>query len=228
MDELDRTTLEVEVTERPGEAVVTLGGELDITAVDELAGKVAGLLERHPVRLIVDVAGVRFADSSAIALWVRWATEADEFELRDPSPLLRRVIEAMGLAGKLALAPMKNRRRFPADAESVPAARRFANEALQDASRDVREAVELMVSELATNGVRHGRTSFEIVIHRTDTRIRVEVTDHGGGTPTMRSPTPDEPTGRGLRIVDLLSERWGVDGGGDGKTVWFTLAYAPL
>ena len=30
------------------------------------------------------------------------------------------------------------------------------------------------------------------------------------GTPTMRSPGPDEPSGRGLQIVDMLSESWGV------------------
>jgi anti-anti-sigma factor len=222
--ELDAANVEFEVSEGSAEAVVTIRGELDITGVDALARRVARLFERPPARLIVDAGDVRFADSSAIALWVRWASEVDDFELRDPSPLLRRVIEAMGLAGKLALSPVEKRQRFPADAGSVPAARRFATDTLQDASSDVREAVELMVSELATNGVRHGRTSFEVAIHRTETQIRVEVTDHGSGTPTMRSPTPDEPTGRGLRIVDLLSERWGVDGRDGGKTVWFTLA----
>ena len=71
-----------------------------------------------------------------------------------------------------------------------------------------------MVSELATNGIRHGQTSFDLVIELTADEIRVEVTDHGGGTPTMRFPGPDEPTGRGLQIVDMLSERWGVESRG--------------
>ena len=47
---------------------------------------------------------MRFADSSAIALWVRWAGAVSEFELLDPPPLLRRVINAMGLADKLGVA----------------------------------------------------------------------------------------------------------------------------
>jgi anti-sigma regulatory factor (Ser/Thr protein kinase) len=96
---------------------------------------------------------------------------------------------------------------------------------LSDTPAAVRQAVELMVSELATNGIRHGRTSFELVIERTDGEIRVAVTDRGSGTPQMRFPGPDEPTGRGLQIVDMLSDRWGVDHeSGAGKTVWFTVS----
>ncbi len=120
---------------------------------------------------------------------------------------------------------MRRTRTFPADRQSVPAARRFATEVLVDSPRDLLESVELMVSELATNCVRHVQTTFELMILRTPEEIRVEVTDHGGGTPAMRSPGPDDPTGRGLRIVDMLSERWGVAHQSlSGKTVWFTLS----
>ncbi len=115
-------------------------------------------------------------------------------------------------------------RTFPAERHSVPAARRFATDALRDTPAEVRQAVELMVSELATNGVRHAQTGFEVAILRSPSEIRVEVTDRGTGIPQMRSPTPDEPTGRGLRIVDLLAERWGVDdASAHGKTVWFVV-----
>jgi anti-sigma regulatory factor (Ser/Thr protein kinase) len=118
-------------------------------------------------------------------------------------------------------------RTFPADPHSVRAARRFATEALAGRAADVRESVELMVSELATNGIRHGHTSFQLTIEQTPGEIRVEVSDAGGGTPQMRFPGPDEPTGRGLRIVDMLSERWGVERDArKGKTVWFTVSVA--
>lgn len=119
---------------------------------------------------------------------------------------------------------MRRRQTFAAEPRSVPAARRFALEALQDAPPEVRQSAELMVSELATNGVRHGRTSFEVLIERKDDSVRVEVTDRGGGTPAMRFPGPDEPTGRGLQIIDMLAEQWGVEQDEvPGKTVWFTL-----
>lgn len=87
----------------PGTLVVTLAGELDMSTIDELEAEVAPALANRPTRLIVDVEHVQFADSSAIALWVRWATSVGDFELRNPSPLLRRVITAMGLSQKLAV-----------------------------------------------------------------------------------------------------------------------------
>lgn len=86
-----------------GSAVVRVSGELDISGVDALEARVAPVLERKPARLIVDVSELRFADSSAIALWVRWATRVDKFELRHPTPLLGRVIAGMGLTEKLAV-----------------------------------------------------------------------------------------------------------------------------
>lgn len=84
-------------------AVVTIMGELDMSGIEPLSGQVERMLAAGVTRLTVDVSGVRFADSSAIALWVRWAGAVSEFELRDPPPLLRRVISAMGLAEKLGV-----------------------------------------------------------------------------------------------------------------------------
>ncbi|HTU84594.1 MAG TPA: STAS domain-containing protein [Solirubrobacteraceae bacterium] len=84
---------------------VTVAGELDITNVDALASAVAPALDRNPQRVVVDVHELRFADSSAIALWVQWASAVPEIELRDVSPLLRRVVESMGLAETLNVTP---------------------------------------------------------------------------------------------------------------------------
>jgi anti-anti-sigma factor len=82
-------------------ATVSIDGELDMSGIDPLAARVDEVLGNGVTRLTVDVGGLRFADSSAIALWVRWASAVDEFELKEPPPLLRRVISAMGLAEKL-------------------------------------------------------------------------------------------------------------------------------
>jgi anti-sigma regulatory factor (Ser/Thr protein kinase) len=118
-------------------------------------------------------------------------------------------------------------RSFPAIPQSVHAARRFAIDALSGSPASTIEAVELMVSELATNCIRHERASFHITILGTTKEIRIEVTDSGSGTPTMRSPGPDEPSGRGLQIVDMLSGTWGVEPEQpSGKTVWFTMPAA--
>jgi anti-anti-sigma factor len=87
-----------------GSTTVRISGELDMSSVDLLEPEVERALAAAPPRLIVDVGSVRFADSSAIAMWVRWAGAVPEFVLRDPQPLLRRVISTMGLAAKLGVA----------------------------------------------------------------------------------------------------------------------------
>jgi anti-sigma regulatory factor (Ser/Thr protein kinase) len=118
---------------------------------------------------------------------------------------------------------MSETRSFPCRRESVPEARRFAREVLVGESVQTRESVELMVSELATNCVRHAQSEFRLTIELGATEIRVEARDRGGGRPALRSPTPYEPTGRGLQVVQALSAAWGVEPRGAGKSVWFTV-----
>ncbi len=118
---------------------------------------------------------------------------------------------------------MKATRRFPCRPEAVTAARRFVRDVLHGQSRETVESAELMASELVTNCVRHAHTGFELTI-QSQGEIRVEVRDRGGGRPIVLSPTPREPAGRGLRIVDAMSDAWGVISTRDGKAVWFTLA----
>jgi anti-sigma regulatory factor (Ser/Thr protein kinase) len=96
-------------------------------------------------------------------------------------------------------------------------------EVLHDQSREILESVELMATELATNCVQHARTPFELKITDGRGQIRIEVRDTGPGRPVPRSPTPEERTGRGLRIVEAMSDSWGIDPCSRGKTVWFTV-----
>lgn len=99
----DGARLRYEVIEEGnGEVVVRLEGELDLSNTDELDAAMASVI-REQSRLVVDVGGLRFADSSGISLWVRWAQSVPELELRNPSPLVRRVVETMGLEQVLGL-----------------------------------------------------------------------------------------------------------------------------
>ena len=86
-------------------ARLKIEGELDINSVDGIENAVDRAAGTGADRLIVDLSELRFADSSAIAVWVKWASMFDEIELRDPTPLLRKVIETMGLAEALHLSP---------------------------------------------------------------------------------------------------------------------------
>jgi anti-anti-sigma factor len=84
-------------------AAVMISGELDVANIERLERAVAPVIEARPRRLVVDVGRLTFADSSAIALWVRWASFADEFELRHATPLLRRILTSMGLDQRFGL-----------------------------------------------------------------------------------------------------------------------------
>lgn len=104
-------------------------------------------------------------------------------------------------------------------------ARRLVDSALSSSPREVVDVVALMVSELATNCVRYVDTDFTLSIEQTPDSVRVDVADGRDGGVTMQRPAPDEPTGRGLRIVDALADQWGVDDAVEsgGKSIWFTL-----
>lgn len=116
-------------------------------------------------------------------------------------------------------------RRFSNEKASVREARQFARQSLSGIPQEQLEIVELMVSELATNCIRHAQTDFQVTINRAAAEIRVKVTDRTAGDPVVRSPGPTDATGRGLQIVQMLSRAWGVERKGKlGKTVWFTLA----
>jgi anti-sigma regulatory factor (Ser/Thr protein kinase) len=119
---------------------------------------------------------------------------------------------------------MKESRTFAHAPESILAARRFVAAVLRDAGGETLEHIELMVSELASNAVRHASSRFDVTVARSDEEIRVEVTDYGAGNPTMRQSEETVETGRGLRIVDTLAASWGCESLADqGKTVWFTV-----
>jgi anti-sigma regulatory factor (Ser/Thr protein kinase) len=120
---------------------------------------------------------------------------------------------------------LKQTRTFDCRPEAVTAVRRFVRGALAEQPPRLVEAAELMASELATNCVRHAQTDFELAVE-VDDAIRIEARDVDRSQPKVRSPAPSEPSGRGLRIVQALSDAWGVTPSDDGKTVWFAI-YKP-
>ena len=116
---------------------------------------------------------------------------------------------------------------LPPEPVSVPAARRFVRSCLEELGATAAwESAEMLVSEVATNAVLHGRTPFTVSVHLDEdrVRVRVSVTDLSSVLPRPRSYGTDSTTGRGLRLVASLSSAWGVDLTGTGKTVWFEVA----
>ncbi len=107
---------------------------------------------------------------------------------------------------------------------SVSEARRLVRDALDHAGReDLLDDAELLVSEVVTNAVVHAGTPFDVVVIAGEAGVRVEVSDGSPHLPTPRLYADLAGTGRGLRMLELLVTRWGVDPRHDGKTVWFEL-----
>ncbi len=86
-----------------GEPVITLSGELDISSADSLEQTVTSLAAAGPSQLIFDLRALSFMDSAGIAVLVGAAKKVDTVKLRDPSVIVRRVIELTGLTDILAI-----------------------------------------------------------------------------------------------------------------------------
>ncbi len=101
-----------------------------------------------------------------------------------------------------------------------------------DEHPEARFAVRLLVSELFTNAVRHGRRSenspVRLVVDVGGFRVRVEVGDRGRGFVAghVEMPGDESDSGRGLAFLDALASRWGVVTNGE-SCVWFELDIQP-
>ena len=118
----------------------------------------------------------------------------------------------------------------PASAEAGSALRRAVRSLERWLGRQTAEDVELLVTELATNGVKHARTvdSNRIMLDaRVDPgRLRVEVRDGGDGFEhDGRRPNSAEPGGWGLMLVEDLADSWGIEDEPT-TTVWFEITDA--
>ena len=87
------------------------------------------------------------------------------------------------------------------------------------------EDVRLVVSELATNAVAHAQTPFVVILSLTDGLVLVTIQDASSAVPVRGAPDVTDMSGRGLMIVELLSDAWGTstDAGGS-KSVWASFA----
>jgi hypothetical protein len=117
---------------------------------------------------------------------------------------------------------------FPADAESPRHARRMAAATLRrwGHGEALIADVSLVVSELASNAVRHAGSSFTVALQMQSPLLRVTVED--------RAPLPDTASDadmlarppHGLCVVDSLATGWGIEPTRTGKIVWAQLTYA--
>jgi serine phosphatase RsbU (regulator of sigma subunit)/anti-sigma regulatory factor (Ser/Thr protein kinase) len=118
-----------------------------------------------------------------------------------------------------------------AEPERIAAARQQLRELLHDwTDAEQIDSAVLMVSEMVTNVLVHtdGHALLVAEVARGDAarRLRVEVADTSDELPHRRRPGEMASSGRGLLLMEMLADAWGVDPRGEGKSIWFEL-YEP-
>ncbi|MGW1037524.1 ATP-binding protein [Streptomyces antibioticus] len=96
---------------------------------------------------------------------------------------------------------------------------------------DAGDSAALLLTELFANAVRHARgTSVRVIIDRPEQdRVYLAVVDLAPHRlPEMREAGPDDDNGRGLALVEELSDRWGCDLMGRGQRPWGKRVWAEM
>ncbi|MEU9026252.1 SpoIIE family protein phosphatase [Streptomyces sp. NPDC048383] len=110
----------------------------------------------------------------------------------------------------------------------IAGARRQIRELLHDwADDDQVDSAVLMVSEMVTNVLVHTDGDALLVAEAAGDlgtrRLRVEVADGSDELPHKRQPGEMASSGRGVLLMEMLADDWGVDPRGEGKSIWFEL-----
>jgi anti-sigma regulatory factor (Ser/Thr protein kinase) len=119
----------------------------------------------------------------------------------------------------------------PASAEAGSAFRRAIRSLDSWLGSRAAEAAELLVTELATNGLKHARSPdgnpprITLRAQVGADALRIEVRDRGRGFDGIRAAQGSDIGGWGLQLVDGLADRWGVERE-PSTTVWFEIAGA--
>jgi anti-sigma regulatory factor (Ser/Thr protein kinase) len=119
-----------------------------------------------------------------------------------------------------------------AEPERIAVGRQEVRELLHDwPSDDQVDSAVLLVSETLTNVLVHTDADALLVAEVTgapgERRIRIEVTDTGDDLPHKRRPGELASSGRGLVLIELLADTWGVTPRGEGKSIWFEIYEVP-
>jgi anti-sigma B factor antagonist len=98
LDSPEQGALVVDVRDDNGIPVICLSGDLDMTSVNLARAAIDAALASHPGRVVLDASGLDYMDSSGIALMALVAGTVAEVQVRNPTPIVRQLIELTGLS----------------------------------------------------------------------------------------------------------------------------------
>ncbi|MEV7503665.1 SpoIIE family protein phosphatase [Streptomyces sp. NPDC093018] len=112
----------------------------------------------------------------------------------------------------------------PADPSAVAGLRRAVTERLEEWGLDEQAfGMELVLSELVTNAIRYGSEPIRLRLIR-DRALICEVADGSNTSPHLRYAATTDEGGRGLFLVQQMTERWGTRYSPQGKVIWAEMA----
>ena len=116
---------------------------------------------------------------------------------------------------------------LPPRLEAATQARRHVQQKL--VAWDLDELVDpvvLLTSEVVTNALLHAGTVITVSVRRDGAGVRVEVGDGSSVQPVQRRRSTTATTGRGVQLLESVSDGWGSTAAGEGKLVWFRVVSA--
>lgn len=118
--------------------------------------------------------------------------------------------------------------RLPPEPTAPRRARQFLREELTTwgIDEEVVETAQLCLSEVVTNAVNHAHTVADVRLSLLEGVLTVLVRDRGGDGDVLEPTREEDPLavyGRGLMLVEALTDRWGSERDAAGTTVWFAL-----
>lgn len=115
---------------------------------------------------------------------------------------------------------------LPSDLTAARLARRRVEECCAGLSSEKVDVVRLLVTELVSNALKHGSGAVVLHVVRDGDAVEVAVEDESARPPEVVHPRSLQEHGAGMRLVDAMADRWGIDPRRDrrpGKRVWFCL-----
>jgi hypothetical protein len=119
--------------------------------------------------------------------------------------------------------------------QAAKAARRLTRSTLRDwGLAGLADDAEMIIGEFVANAITHAQTIDTsgipvpgLRLMRRSGEVMCAVLDPSDDAPVLRTATAADETGRGLRMVDALSDIWGWSPvAGRGKAVWAILFFA--
>jgi len=181
---------------------------------DSLVQAVHGPSSHHATGPLTD----RREDDIAVLLLYRLGERSEYGTTTSARPSMRRMLLTVAQA----------------EPERIAGARQQLRELLHDwTSEDQVDSAVLLVSEMLTNVLVHTDADALLVAEVTSDprdsdgpgsrRLHLKVTDASDDLPHKRHPGELASSGRGLVLMELLADTWGVDPRGEGKSIWFEL-----